>query len=136
MALRRCSPLFAGITGYSHHTHISVAPRLMANPVDHVVMVGVFVTIMPLGFSGSSRLGDHMDVTVGDKSSCVARFERTEPKGGVCRLWRQHVGHVRALHVFIMQGSRVKHRVRSGSLRPIHIEREMDSVPHLDAKVA
>jgi hypothetical protein len=136
MALRRRAPLFSGIAGYTHHAHIPVTPGLTADPVDHVVMVGIFVTVMPFRFGGSSRLGDHMDIAVGNETSCIAGFERTEPERDIRRLRSQHVGHVRALHVFVVQGGCVKHRVRSGSFRPIHIQGEMDSVPHPDPQVA
>jgi hypothetical protein len=136
VALGCCAPLLSGVAGYSDHADISVAPVLAAYPIDHVEMVCIFVTVVALGFAGSARLGNHVDISVGDESPGVTRFKWTKPKRDVCGLGRQDVGHVRALHVLVVQGTRIKHRIGSWTVRPVDIQCKMNSVPHADPKVA
>src|SRR6202044_554495 len=102
------SPLLARVTRYTYHANLAVGPRLLGDPLDGVVMIGVFVSVVAFGLGRSARLCDDMDVTCGEESPRIARFDRTEPKRSILRLRRQHIGDIGALHVFVVQRRRIQ----------------------------
>ncbi len=77
-----------------------------------------------------------MDIAVGDKPSCVARLDRSEPKRDVGGLRWQDIGHVGALHVLVVQGGGIENRKRALAIWAVDVDREMNPLPHADPKVA
>ncbi len=50
MPLRGGAPLLAGVAGDPDHADVTVTPRLTADPLDHIIVVGIFTAVMALGF--------------------------------------------------------------------------------------
>ena len=130
VALRGRAPLLAGVARDADHADLAVGPRLLRDPLDQVVVVGVLVAIVAFGLRRAARLRDDMDVAVGDEAARVAGLDGTEPQRRVSRLRRQDVGDVGALDVLVVQGAGIQDRVLARLVRPIDIDRQAGSVPH------
>ena len=130
MALCGGTPLLAGVSGNADHADFAVGPWLLRDPLDDVVVIGVLVAIVPLGLRGAARLGDHVNVAVGDEAARVARLDGAEPKRRVSRLRGQHIGNVGPLNVLVVQRAGVQHRILARCVRPIDIDRQAGAVPH------
>ena len=98
-------------------------------------MIRILVAVVPFGLGGSPRLRDHMNVTICNEATRVARLYGTEPERCVGRLRRQYVRDVGALKVLVVQGRRIKHGIAARLVRSIHIHRQPRAVPHGDTDV-
>src|SRR6266403_5280177 len=58
MSLSRRPPLLAGVARDTHHPHLAVGPGLLRDPLDRVVVVGIFVTVVAFRLGRAARLGD------------------------------------------------------------------------------
>src|ERR1700722_8173196 len=77
-----------------------------------------------------------MHISVGNEVPGVARLDGTEPERRVCRLRRQHVGDIGPLNIFVVQRTRIEHRIFSRPLRAIDVQHKARSIAHHHGNVA
>src|SRR5580704_15254510 len=136
MPLGRGAPLLACVSRDADHSDIAVTPRLARYPFDYVVVICVLVTILPLGFRRTPRLCDDMHISVCNEMPGVACFDGTEPKWRVCRLRRQRISDIGSLNIFVMQRTRIEHRISSPRVWAIHVQHKARSIAHYNGNVA
>src|SRR5580700_926458 len=99
-------------------------------------MVPLFVAVFAFRLAGTPRLGDHVDIAVGNETSRVAGLQRSKPKRSVRGLWRKHCGNVRPLVILVVKRRRKERRMLSRGGRTIDVDRQMNAVTHFHCDVA
>ncbi len=89
--------LLAGVGGDADHAHVAVTPGLSGDPLDHVVVIPLVLTVVALRFAYSPELGDHMHIAVGDEAFGIATLDDPVPEGSISRLGRQSFSDFRTL---------------------------------------
>ena len=116
--LRGRPPLLGRKGREPDHADISVAPSLVGDPLDGVVVVPLIVDAeLTLRLVAASHLADHMNVAVGDETLRVAAFDHPIPLGRPGRLPDLEVlRHLHPLQILVVHGAGVE----DGELRRGH----------------
>src|SRR6202035_159990 len=99
-------------------------------------MVPLFVAVLAFRLARTPRLGDHMDITIGNKTTRVSGLQGTKPKRSVRGLWGQDFGNVRPLDVLVVKRRRVEDRILSRGGRTIDVDRQVNAITHSHRDVA
>src|SRR5580693_4693706 len=99
-------------------------------------MVPLFVAVLAFRLAGTPRLGDHVDIAVGNKTSRVAGLQRSKPKRSVRGLWGKDVGNVRPLVILVVKRRRKERRILSRGGRTIDVDRQVNAITHSHRDVA
>ncbi len=130
-------PLLGRERGDAYHAHVAVAPGLLGDPLDGVVVIPVVAhEQFALGLVATAHLADHMHVAVGHEPFGIAAFDDPVPLGGPGRLADLEVlGHLDALQIFVVHGAGIEDRERPSGGRPVDVYAQVDAVTHGDGKV-
>ena len=135
--LGRRAPLLGREGREAHHADVAVAPGLLDDPLDRVVVVPLVARVeLALALVATPHLPDHVDVAVGDEPLRISPLDDPVPLRRPGRLPDPEVlGHLDPLQILVVHGARVENGERAGRIGPIDVDAERDTVAHRHRQV-